>query len=113
MKNLFVILTTLLVLAFAITMVVVRYGNEQEYTCTVKDSWIKGTGDDGQKYLFSCEENDIVFENTDQIFLGKFNSSDFYAMMEVGTTYQITTRGRRIPILSRYQNLIEMEEVEE
>jgi len=54
--------------------------------------------------------NDIieVFENTDDIIYGKFASSDLYAMLEIGQTYEVTVTGKRIPILSIYRNIIKI-----
>lgn len=113
MSHLAVILVVLLVIGAIVGHTVLRYGNEQEYTCTIEDRWIKSTGEDSQKYLFSCEEHDIVFENTDLFFRGKFNSSDMWIELDEGVTYEITTVGTRVPFLSMYQNVVEIEEVEE
>jgi len=113
MSHLWVVLVVLIVLIGIIFGVGLRYGNEQEYTCTIEDRWIKSVGDDDQKYLFNCEEHDIVFENTDLVFKFKFNSSDMWIELDEGETYTITTVGRRIPFFSMYQNVVEIELVEE
>jgi hypothetical protein len=67
------------------------------------------------RYLIFCElENGEVrvFENTDQLVYGKFNSSDVYAKIKVGSTYNFKVSGVRIPYLSWYENIIGYEEVE-
>lgn len=67
------------------------------------------------RYLIFCElENGEVrvFENTDQLVCGKFNSSDVYAKIKVGSTYNFKVSGVRIPYLSWYENIIGYEEVE-
>ena len=61
---------------------------------------------DTSKYLIFTDKG--VFENTDDISVMKFNSSDFYAQIEVGNNYCFTVAGYRVPFLSMYQNIIEM-----
>jgi len=69
------------------------------------------------KYLIFAidDETDTVYvlENTDSAPHLKYNSSDFFARIEVGKTYTFTTVGLRLPFLSMYRNIIGMELVEE
>lgn len=84
--------------------------NESEYTTTVtKTERVYGKT---SKYLIFTEDksgNIRVFENTDSFFRLKFNSSDLYAVIKEGETYTFTVVGYRIPFLSMYENIIEIE----
>jgi len=67
------------------------------------------------KYLiFTVAEDGAahVFEDTDDPHFGKNNSSDFYAVIERGKCYRITSVGVRDPALSAYPNIIELEPAE-
>ena len=65
------------------------------------------------KYMIYAENkdsDDLVFENTDDFFRLKFNSSNMYSELKVGKTYNITVVGYRVPFLSMYENIIKVEE---
>lgn len=47
-----------------------------------------------------------VFEVSDNIFFGKFDSADRYAAVKVGKTYDFTVVGWRIPVLSQFPNVL-------
>lgn len=86
--------------------------NDTEYTVTVVEKErVNYFSEDGadSKYLIYCEDENgetIVFENTDNWLIGKWNSSDIYAKLKVGETYAVTAIGIRIPFFSMYQNII-------
>lgn len=64
------------------------------------------------KYLIfatNSEGEKIVLENTDSIAFFKFNSSDIQGDIEIGETYKIKTSGIRMPFLSMYKNIIDIE----
>lgn len=92
--------------------------NDTEYTVTVtdKERVVSRSGDNvNSKYLIFCEdenEDTYVFENTDNLFRGKLNSSDYQGKLKVGKTYRLTVVGYRIPLVSAYQNIIKVEETE-
>jgi hypothetical protein len=54
-------------------------------------------------------EEGEVFENSDTFFYQKWNSSDIYGKLTVGNKYKATVYGWRIPFLSNYRNIIEIE----
>jgi hypothetical protein len=56
--------------------------------------------------VFTKEE---TFKNTDTIAFLKFNSSDVYGRIPVGSTCQLTVNGWRVPFLSLYRNIIKVE----
>lgn len=103
-----VIIGILILISPTLLVINLDYGNEHITTCEVKDKWIKGTGKGSQKYLVSCGDN--VYQITDLLFKGKFNSSDLYAKLEIGRTYQLTTTGYRIGFFSQYENINKIEE---
>jgi hypothetical protein len=83
------------------------------YEVTVTEKQVKRS-DDSDKYLIFTQLSDgnvRVFENTDSLIEGKFNSSDVYAKLKENKKYQIKTYGWRIPYLSSYENIINVEEV--
>lgn len=88
--------------------------NDHTYTIEVTDKE-RVNSSDSSKYLiygFSGDGETLVFENTDSLLRGKFDSSNVYAEIEIGKTYEVTVVGYRIPILSEYENIIAFEEVE-
>ncbi len=62
------------------------------------------------KYLVFGEKE--VYQNTDSLWNGKFNSSDFYRDIEPGKTYRFRVYGWRVPFLSWYRNIIAYEQVQ-
>lgn len=79
-----------------------------QITVTEKERVTKNSD---SKYLVWADLEDgreEVFENTDEWFLGKFNSSDLYGDLEVGQAYCVEVVGWRIPIFSMYRNILRM-----
>lgn len=98
----------ILAVAFIVTIIVafseVSY-TEKQYTVTVTDKGIKIS-----TYLvFTRLDNGEprTFRIVDSLRYGRWNSSDVYADIQVGETYNITVIGYRIPLLSRYENIID------
>lgn len=54
-----------------------------------------------------------VFEIQDMTFAGFFTSSDVYSAIEPGKTYRVYVMGRRIPFLSAYKNIVEVQPANE
>lgn len=78
-----------------------------EVTCTVtdKDRTTKSEGgSDMRLYTEDCGTLSV----SDSLLDGHFSSSDTYASIEPGNTYNFTTRGFRIPILSMFPNVVEV-----
>ena len=100
-------------------------GNQQEYTITdvYIQSELQSMSDENgvrhsTKYLYFCTTDtgeEIVFENEDNIFFGKFNSSDILAKMkkyeQSKEPFKIKTAGFRIGFFSAYQNIIEIYDI--
>lgn len=108
MKNsLKVINICVLVFAFVFGGLYLEYGNKQAYTVTVKKTErvtkVTGSGEDisvPSYYLVFTDKG--VFRIEDQLFFGKFNSSDLYGELEPDKTYRITTTGFRNGFFSMY-----------
>ena len=98
----------ILVFGFIIGSASMNYMNKQSYTITVTDTQVKRSGDSDHYLVFTKTNSgeNIVFENTDLLFIGKYNSSDIQAKLEKNKTYTISTLGYRIPFFSSYQNII-------
>lgn len=60
------------------------------------------------RYLIFTEKE--TFENTDSIAFLKFNSSNIFSQIDEGKTYRAKVAGKRVPILSLYRNIIEIQE---
>ena len=60
------------------------------------------------KYLIFSDKG--VFKNVDDIRFFKFNSSDVYAKLSnsIGKPVHVTVTGFRIPILSVYKNIVDV-----
>lgn len=77
-------------------------------TITDKERIVTGSGDSlSSKYLVHGENE--TFQNSDCWLLFKFDSSDVQRDLKVGGTYTIDVYGWRIPFLSWYRNIIEIE----
>lgn len=100
----------------------VKVTDEHWETVTITDKDIKNKSKDS-KYLiwadkvkpcdYCGEPKSTVYEITDSLFMGRWDSSDLYGSIEVGKTYEIRIAGQRWPFFSMYQNIYEVKEVRE
>ena len=81
---------------------------KSEVTITVENKENIKSGDIGKYLIFTDIE---TFENSDCLLLGKFDSSDMYNDIKEGKKYKAKVYGFRIPFLSMYRNIYEIEEV--
>jgi hypothetical protein len=58
------------------------------------------------KYLVYTENE--TFENTDEMFYGKWSSSDFQGKFINGNTFKVKVIGWRLPFFSAYRNIVEI-----
>lgn len=119
-----IIVISIIVVVIGLSLIAVyQLGNPQEYVVvSIRiQAELKSDNDTtvSTKYLYFCTIDSgetIVFENEDSIFNGKFDSSTFLARLKVleesGETFKIKTKGYRIPQLSTYQNIIEVETID-
>lgn len=96
------------------TCTVAPHFSRDTYVAKVTEKTVKRNNDDDEYLVFTELRNGSVrvFENTDSLLEGKFNSSDVYARIKVGETYRLETYGWRIPALSAYENIVGVEKVE-
>lgn len=90
-----------------------RSGDYGGVYLTVSDKErIMNKSDNGSHYLIWSEEGE-VFENTDQLFIGKFNSSDIQGQLKSGNKYHCSVYGIRNQFFSWYRNIYDCVEVNE
>ena len=117
----FIIVSSIIIIAILISLVVDIVGsfNDHTYIITVtdKERITEQNGDDiDSKYLIYGTDKkgqDYVLENTDNLFRGKFNSSDVYGSIKREKTYEVTVVGYRIQFLSWYENIIKYKELKQ
>lgn len=80
--------------------------NASEEIVLVKDKWVKRT-EERDLYMIGTENE--VFKIEDNLFIGKFNSSDLYNQIEIGKQYKIKTTGVRNNFMSWYRNINSIE----
>lgn len=97
----------ILILGIPIINMVKAYGTQRYETIFVNKSE-RITEGKSSRYLVYTKEG--VYENTDSLFLGKFNSSDLYNQIQQNKQYECLVTGWRIPFFSDYPNLIKCEE---
>ena len=88
----------------------ISYGNATTHTgCTInsKDSYASHHSDKRHTTYRVYTDNCGVFEVEDRLFLGNFNSADIYGSLKEGGTYDLSTRGYRVPFLSMFPVIVE------
>lgn len=99
---------------FLVGAPIVGMFNTHTATVTVTDKERINNSDESKYLIFGKDENGqaVVYENTDNILRGKWDSSTLQAEMEVGETYEVKLVGFRFPIFSWYENILAAEPVE-
>lgn len=88
-------------------------GELRSVTATVTDKSIKTKNNDSTYLIYTETKDGIeVFQITDSLLAGRFNSSDVYAGIKVGKTYEFKVRGEREELMSWYPNIYEYREIE-
>lgn len=101
------------VIVLFVVMVVASFVNAlhtETMTCTV-DEKDRTTSSDGKSDARIYTKDCGVLRTGDSLFSWHWDSADLYASIEDGHTYQFTTRGWRVPILTWFPNVVEAEEV--
>lgn len=114
------LIVSLVMVAIILSLVVLVIGlpgyfGEKEYTITITDKNIKNYDGSSKFLVFTKTDKGAtrVFEVTDTIVKGRWNSADDYAELEIGKTYDVDVIGWRIPLLSQYENIIDFDIVNE
>ena len=79
----------------------------QETGCVVEDK-DRTTDRDGNSQMRIYTENCGVLSVKDNIFIGQVDSANIYGSIKPGETYDFTTKGYRIPLLSMFPNITEV-----
>lgn len=87
------------------------YLNSRTIEITVKDKYVKNYND-SSKYLIVDTDNN-TYEISDLFFKLKFNSTDIYNNLDVGSRYEIHTSGFRFRLTSTYPNINKVQLLEE
>lgn len=102
-----VIIGSAVILLFFIGHCTYRYNDSQtQISITVTEKERVSDGENS-KYLVWTENE--TFECTDEMFLGKYNSSDIYGKLHPGHTYKVTVVGWRNHFFSTYRNIISID----
>lgn len=109
-----IVLVIAYLVASLVVIPLVTSFNDHTYDVTVtgKEHVTKG---DGSDYLIFCQTTDkktLVLRNSDNMFRGKYNSSDLYGEIEEGKNYHVNVVGYRVQFLDWYENILSLEEVE-
>lgn len=62
-----------------------------------------------ERWVVTCSNE--VFEDTDDVFFLKFDSSDVVRQLKPGHAYRFYVHGMRVPLFSMYRNIIRFEEI--
>lgn len=112
MKRTIIIISVILVIAVSFVFGIISSFNDHEYFITMTDKERVIENGDSKYLVFGDTDKGvgIVLENTDNLIRGKFNSSDIQGGLKIGKHYKVTVVGYRVPILSWYENIIDIEE---
>ena len=99
----------ILAVSAAVTIGLGSYGLYQvthpskDVTVTVTDKVVKNDGNSSTYLIFTDKG---VYEDSDSMLNGKWNSSDIYNQLKKGKTYRLHVRGIRNHFLSWYPNIL-------
>ncbi len=88
------------------------YCTQDTKTFKVVDKYVKTEGQGRGVFYVVGEDksgNKEVFENTDTIAFLKFDSADLQQKISLGNTYKMDVNWMRIPFLSMYRNVLDVE----
>jgi len=87
-----------------------QFGTETHVTLTVASKDDQATGSNGHQYLIFTRGTPTTpgetFKDTDAFWHGKFNSTDLYAQLVPGHTYDCDVYGHRNHFTSNYRDLL-------
>lgn len=89
---------------------ITKNSHRETMQCKVEDKDRTRNSDGGSDMRVYTEECGVL-QVKDSMFAGQFDSSDVYSQIKPGKTYEFTTTGWRVPFLSMFPNIVEVEEV--
>ena len=92
-----------------------KVSNKREVTAIVTDKVVKNSSNQSRYLVFTedKEGNINTYEITDSLLAGRFNSSDLYASIKIGSEYKFEIGCSRNKFLSWYPNIYFYELIEE
>ena len=111
-KKILGIIVVIIIFVFIFQIIFVKSTQETIIVKVTDKERIVETNSEGKvssKYLIFTDKE--TFECTDEIIVGKFNSSDFYGQIHKDSTYNFVVYGWRIPFFSSYRNIIEINKI--
>ena len=109
-KNIIAVFLVIFIIIFSVKIIEFTSTDTIDVQITDKQSIVVKNGDDvDNKYLIFTDKE--VFENTDELFKGKWNSSDVQGSLIIGKKYKLEVYGWRIPFLSSYRNITDVKEI--
>lgn len=101
---------------FIIVGIIVKSGiisNTQETVTATVSKTERVTYGSGEtiEHIYLVYTDKETFKCTDELFVGKFNSSDIYGSLKEGHRYKFEVYGFRIGYTSSYRNIISAQEI--
>ena len=92
-----------------------KVSNKREVTAIVTDKVVKNSSNQSRYLVFTedKEGNINTYEITDSLLAVRFNSSDLYSSIKIGSEYKFEIGGSRNQFLSWYPNIYFYELIEE
>jgi len=87
----------------------IPHWTEDFVTVTINDKERVVNGESSRYLVFTDVE---TFANSDDLRVGKFDSSDLYGRLQPGARYRLRVYGWRWPFFSTYRNIISAEQQE-
>jgi hypothetical protein len=115
-SDVIIVVFFLIIALLAVSEIVLQNGNKRTITSyTVTDKQVKTDNGRGKYLVYGKDENGkvAVLCVEDSLFRWRWNSSDIFAAIEVGNTYDFTVCGKRINIISMCPNILDYKEVKE
>lgn len=81
--------------------------NQVHEACLIEDKESVNSGDSHTYRVYTSCGNFVV---EDEMWAGNFHASDTYRELKEGETYDLTTRGWRVPFSSMFPNIYESKE---
>ena len=79
---------------------------ENAYNCRVIDKEAVASGDSNEYRVYT--ENCDTLTVSDSLFAQRWDSSNVYAQIQPGQTYDFHLQGYRVPFISQFKNILEV-----
>lgn len=108
--SVFIVVIVALVIIFSIVFAIIRSTHHEQVTFKVnKSERVVDRGGKSSRYLVYTDNG--VYQNTDSLINGKFDSSDVYNQIQAGHKYSCDVTGWRNGFMSWYPNIVSCKEI--